>query len=183
MRKALELVRQLFGAFALSFLGRVIEAIATESHGGTIWIVGEDRPVNGIQIGYPVVLDPRPLPERFEQRLSLLKSIGHLAAVDGAVLLNSNLQVLGFGAFVNIPKQQPEVAYLSPEGFATIEPRHLGGGRHRSAVQFCLDYAPAAAVVVSEDGRISLMVAGADRYVMCTPISILGFSDHIVPAQ
>jgi hypothetical protein len=180
MHRALDIVRQLLGNFAPVFLGRTIQAIASEGHGGAVWIVGEGRAVEGTQIGYPVTLDQRPLPERFEQRLPWLKSVGYLAAVDGAVLLNSQLRVLGFGAFVNIPDQQEKVAYLSAQGVEMVEPRQLGGGRHRSALQFCREQAPAAAVVVSEDGRITVMGAGPDRKVMCAPISILGFSDNII---
>jgi DNA integrity scanning protein DisA with diadenylate cyclase activity len=112
-----------------------------------------------------------------------LKSVGYLAAVDGAVLLDSQLRVLGFGAFVNIPDQQDKVAYRSAEGVDMVEPRQLGGGRHRSALQFCREYAPAAAVVVSEDGRITVMKAGPDRKVMCAPISVLGFSGSIIPSR
>ena len=180
MQGELDIVRQLLGDSALVFLGKTIEAIASEGHGGAVWIVGEGRAVDGIQIGYPVTLDQRPIPERFEQRLPWLKSVGYLAAVDGAVLLNSQLRVLGFGAFVNIPDQQEKVAHLSAHGVEMVEPRQLGGGRHRSALQFCHENAPAAAIVVSEDGRITVMGAGLDRNVTCAPISILGFSDSII---
>jgi hypothetical protein len=183
MQGELDIVRQLLGDFAPVFLGRTIEAIASEGHGGAVWIVGKERAVDGIQIGYPVTLDKRPVPERFEQRLPWLKSVGYLAAVDGAVLLDSQLRVLGFGAFVNIPDQQDKVAYRSAEGVDMVEPRQLGGGRHRSALQFCREYAPAAAVVVSEDGRITVMKAGPDRKVMCAPISVLGFSGSIIPSR
>jgi hypothetical protein len=183
MHKALDIIRQLLGNFAPVFLGRTIQSIASEGHGGAVWIVGEGRAVDGIQIGYPVTLDQRPLPERFEQRLPWLKSVGYLAAVDGAVLLDSQLRVLGFGAFVNIPDQQEKVAFLTGKGVEMVEPRQLGGGRHRSALQFCLEYAPAAAVVVSEDGRITVMGAGHGRNIVCAPISILGFSDNIISSR
>jgi hypothetical protein len=174
----------LLGDFATVFLGRTISAIASAGVGGAVWILRETLDVKGIQIGYPIHRDDRPLPERFEQRSKWLESVGHLAAVDGAVLLDSHLRVLGFGAFIDIPDLPREVSFVS--GSSNVEKhlsRELGGGRHRSAVEFCSRFAPAAAIVVSEDGRISIIWAAAQDDPYWVPLSILGFSDTIIHSE
>ena len=181
LRAALDHLRQLLGDFATVFLGSTIRAIAGEGHGGAVWILREARDHRGIQIAHPIHRDDRPLPKRFEQRSKWLESVGHLAAVDGAVLLDSHLRVLGFGAFIDIPDLPREVSFVSSS--SKIEKRlskELGGGRHRSAVEFCSRFAPAAAIVVSEDGRISVIWAAAQDDPYWVALSILGFSDTII---
>jgi DisA bacterial checkpoint controller nucleotide-binding len=179
VHRALDVVRGLLGNFAPIFLGRTIRAIADQGHGGAIWIVGEGRTIEGIQLGYPIEQKENILPQDFAQRAQWLESVGHLAAVDGAVLLDSGLRVLGFGAFVNIPDHQAEVTYYSAGAVQKIKPESIGGGRHRSALEFCRSYTPAAAIVVSEDGRISV-IWGTVEGVHCTPLSLLGLSDNII---
>ncbi len=184
LHAALNHLRQLLGDFAPVFLGSTILAVASEGHGGAVWIMRENRDHKGIQIGYPIHRDDRPLPERYEQRSKWLESVGHLAAVDGAVLLDSQLRVLGFGAFIDIPDSPRKVSFVSSAG--NIEkrlPKDLGGGRHRSAVEFCSRFAPAAAIVVSEDGRISVIWATVQGDPYCVPLSILGFTDSIVGSE
>jgi sensor domain DACNV-containing protein len=184
LHTALNHLRQLLGDIAAIFLGTTIGAIASEGHGGAIWILRETRDHRGIQIGHPIYRDDRSLPKKFEQRSKWLESVGHLAAVDGAVLLDSHLRVLGFGAFIDIPDLPREVSFVSSS--SNIEKRlskELGGGRHRSAVEFCSRFAPAAAIVVSEDGRISIIWAAAQDDPYWVPLSILGFGDTIIQSE
>jgi hypothetical protein len=100
--RALTFVQQLLGSFGPVFLLSAIRAIAGEGHGGAVWILRENRDTDGVQVGRPIRRDERPLPGRHEQRSRWLESVGHLAAVDGAVLLDSRLRVLGFGAFIDV---------------------------------------------------------------------------------
>jgi DisA bacterial checkpoint controller nucleotide-binding len=144
----------------------------------------EKQDIAAIHIGNQIQHDERPLPERHEPRSKWLESVGHLAAVDGAVLLDSHLRVLGFGAFIEVADSTKNVGCISEAGKVEKRPaKDLGGGRHRSAVEFCSRFAPAAAIVVSEDGRISLIWATAHDEVFWVPMSILGFSDSILASS
>ena len=174
---ALNVVWRLLGSFEPVYLGHAIRSITKEGHGGAVWTMGEGRDLKGIQIGHPIQRSSPPSREQYQQRFKWLESVGNLAAVDGAVLIDSQLRVLGFGCFVDLPDSPREVSCLV--GSSKIEKRQsksLGGGRHRSAIEFCCRFAPAAAIVVSEDGRISLMWAAPNEPPFWAPLSVLGFS-------
>jgi hypothetical protein len=158
---ALRSIWSLLGVFEPMFLGQAVRAITKDGHGGSLWIVREGCPLDGVDIGHPVTPDTRPLIEReTKDRFEWLGSIGHLAAVDGAVVLDGRLRVLGFGAFVRLGDADIRVHQLQPSGaFTEMSWTQTGGGRHRSAISFCSSLAPAAAIVVSEDGRTSLIAA------------------------
>lgn len=158
--RALDFVREMLGSFDIAYLPHTIRAIANGGHGGAVWILREGHTLDGVQIGYPIRRSDPPSREKYEQRFKWLESVGHLAAVDGAVLIDSHLRVLGFGAFIDVPNSPKEVTcVLSAGGVEKRSSKELGGGRHRSAVEFCSRFAPAAAIVVSEDGRISIIGA------------------------
>jgi hypothetical protein len=142
--KALEVVRGLLESFDPVYLGHTIRAIAKEGHGGAVWMLREAQALDGIQIGHPTQRREPPPRERHEQRFKWLESVGNLAAIDGAVLLDSHLRVLGFGCFIDVPDSPREVFCLV--GINKVEKNSsevLGGGRHRSAIEFCCRFAPA----------------------------------------
>jgi hypothetical protein len=178
VHSVLEIIRKLTGNFEPVLLGRAIRAIANSGHGGSIWILREGSSVDGIHIGYPVQPDERPLPQHHEQRFKWLESLGYLAAGDGAVLVDSRVRILGFGAFIDVPEAARQVSIAG--GAENIESTKLGGGRHRSAIEFCVRFTPAAAIVVSEDGRISVVWAETQGGPFYAPFSALGFSDSII---
>jgi DNA integrity scanning protein DisA with diadenylate cyclase activity len=123
----------------------------------------------------------RPLPQHFEQRSKWLESLGYLAAGDGAVLVDSRVKILGFGAFIDVPEAARQVTCFSYAGGARrIESTKLGGGRHRSAIEFCVRFAPAATIVVSEDGRISIVWAETKVAPCYAPFSALGISSDSI---
>jgi hypothetical protein len=84
--------------------------------------------------------------------------VGALTAVDGAVVLDSALNVRGFGAIVErqeaTESRQREILDESGERYELA----LRGTRHRSAVTFCQSCESALALVVSQDGATSLFV-------------------------
>jgi hypothetical protein len=137
---------------------------------------------DGINIGYAVRPDERQLHERHEIRSQWIASVGNLAATDGAVLVDARVKVLGFGAFIDIPERATNVTCYSHEGRSEQkESTNIGGGRHRSAVAFCERFAPAAAIVVSEDGRISFIWSTAPTDIGFAPLSVLAIvTDTIV---
>jgi hypothetical protein len=91
-----------------------------------------------------------------------IAAIGGLTAVDGAVILNSRFELLGFGAkivraMVSSPVEQ---VYLT-EPIRGVRPSRvhageLGGTRHLSAAQFVHDQRDAVALVASQDGRFTV---------------------------
>jgi hypothetical protein len=161
------------------YLNRATLAIANDAHGGAIWIIREGFiPDSSVHIGYQIQPDDRPLPEEYPH-FSFLQSIGHLAAVDGAVVVDRNLRVLGFGAFIEISQVPKLVNTITDENKEEqVVSTKLGGGRHRSAVEFCARFPPAAAIVVSEDGRVSILWSMNAEALFCAPLSTVGVFSH-----
>jgi len=92
-----------------------------------------------------------------------IQAIGGLTAVDGAVVLNSQYELLGFGAKIARRLRSPRVEQIlltEPIDGATaalVHPEQLGGTRHLSAAQFVHDQRDAVALVASQDGRFTVM--------------------------
>jgi len=85
--------------------------------------------------------------------------ISSLSAVDGAVVLNENLQLLGFGAeIIAISPSLKKIKVITDFRKNTGEYRdmELFGTRHRSAFRFCSSFENAIAAIVSQDGGIKL---------------------------
>jgi hypothetical protein len=89
-------------------------------------------------------------------------AVAGLTAVDGAVILTDQYEVLGFGAKITRRKGHPQVEQVlvtEPiEGGEAIlaHPDKLGGTRHLSAAQFVQDQKDCAALVASQDGRFTV---------------------------
>jgi hypothetical protein len=88
--------------------------------------------------------------------------VAGLTAVDGAVVINGDYEVLAFGAKIRRRKGHPEVErVVATEPVEGGEPRivhpgQLGGTRHLSAAQFAQDQPDALALIASQDGRFTL---------------------------
>jgi hypothetical protein len=84
--------------------------------------------------------------------------VASFAAVDGAVVLERDLNVLGFGAEIletEIPNENELVKYGShPHGIPDEKPLTGFGMRFRSAYRFCEKIEGAIAFVVSQDGGL-----------------------------
>jgi len=89
-------------------------------------------------------------------------AIAGLTAVDGAVVLTDQHELLGFGAKIARRKGWPpveQVTVTEPIEGATptlVHPDQLGGTRHLSAAQFVQDQREAVALVASQDGRFTI---------------------------
>jgi hypothetical protein len=98
--------------------------------------------------------------------------------VDGAVLLDLDARPRGFSTFFN---GEPPRNLSEQRGTAKVQrtAENLGGGRHRSAAAFCAAFAPAAALVVSSDGRMTMLWATQRDHVTYISFGELGpgFSD------
>jgi hypothetical protein len=91
-----------------------------------------------------------------------IDAVAGLTAVDGAVILTDQYDVLGFGAKITRRRGYPlveQVIVTEPieGGEATmVNPEKLGGTRHLSAAQFVQDQHDCAALVASQDGRFTV---------------------------
>jgi hypothetical protein len=108
--------------------------------------------------------DPE-LPERrvWQDALdSAIRAIAGLTAVDGAVVINHQFEVLGFGAKVGRRQgwdRVEEVVLSEPiQGAvpAKVHPEQLGGTRHLAAAQFVHDQRDSVALAASQDGRFTV---------------------------
>lgn len=94
------------------------------------------------------------------------KDLATLTCVDGAVILDKSLAVIGFGAKLKPSNDAPfnkSIAKIDPfdhqEQIQVIKRLEgLGGTRHQSAARFAIDNKDAIAIVVSQDGTVSIFV-------------------------
>jgi hypothetical protein len=99
--------------------------------------------------------------ERLEQSVfELSRLIANLTAVDGAVVLDKRLGLLGFGAEVSAELPSPAQVWRAcdTEG-REREPYDIEsvGTRHRAAFRFVHDHPHGLAIVVSHDGGVSFV--------------------------
>ena len=91
-----------------------------------------------------------------------IAAVGGLTAVDGAVVLNTRYEVLGFGAkIVRRTGAAPVEQVILTEPIrgvqpSAVHPDQLGGTRHLSAAQFVSDQHESVAMVASQDGRFTV---------------------------
>ena len=127
-------------------------------HGGSLLFVpaGSDSWQSSIMQPMQYAVSP-PFPAG-----AAVAAVGGLTAVDGAVLLNTRYEVLGFGAKIVRRKGSPaveQVILTEPIQGAkpyVVHPDQLGGTRHLSAAQFVHDQHEAVALVASQDGRFTV---------------------------
>ena len=89
-------------------------------------------------------------------------ALAGLTAVDGAAVMNTEYELLGFGAKIeraansstvrNVVVTEPVVGHVPTE----VGAADLGGTRHLSAAQFVHDQHDALALVASQDGRFTI---------------------------
>ncbi|WP_134088237.1 putative sensor domain DACNV-containing protein [Olivibacter sp. XZL3] len=98
-------------------------------------------------------------------REDILKSIdviGGFTAIDGATILNTNYELLAFGAKVARRASHapvPKVLITEPvvgQEAELVDPVKIGGTRHLAAAQFVHDQKEATALVASQDGLFTV---------------------------
>jgi hypothetical protein len=107
-----------------------------------------------------------------------------LAGIDGALVLDTRLSIIGFGARIRLVRPSeslPPVHRLDARTLSAAEvigiPSFLGM-RHRSAIQFCqMQEEPVIALVISRDGGLSLAAKAQTedgRVVAAIPLELDG---------
>jgi sensor domain DACNV-containing protein len=164
---------------AVNVLVQLAVAMRAHGRGGLLLIV----PANGEQwrdsIAQPIsygIAPPfvelarlaRERPDEGRQKMwrealdDTVAAIASLTAVDGATILDSEYNLLAFGAKIVRRKGSPQVEQVTVTepiegGIASVvPPGFLGGTRHLSASQFVHDQRDTLALVASQDGRFTV---------------------------
>jgi hypothetical protein len=107
--------------------------------------------------------------ERLEQAIfEMSRVIASLAAIDGAVVLDKQFGILGFGSEVGSELPAPPRVWraVDLEG-RQREPAAIEdvGTRHRAAYRFVKGHPPGLATVISQDGAVSFVANRDDEVV------------------
>jgi hypothetical protein len=151
-------VTRFFGSPGIPW-NKTIREVIRAGHGGSFWIVRDRKNgLAGLTNQYPV--------ESIHGAEHGIAPLWHLAGVDGAVLTDRSGLTIGFGVFSELVDTQ--VRCLEKNGSYPTKPSsELGGGRHRSAVSFCVNNAKesghAMAIVVSTDGIVTAVTCVANE--------------------
>jgi hypothetical protein len=135
-------------------------------HGGMILLIPADVTAPaGVRVHYAVDNDTNIL----AKKESALDLVARLTAIDNAVLLDTDLRLRGFGVQV-IEGDAPDMTFehtnpysddVHVDDLATFK-----GTRHPAGVIFCMRQPrEAAAIIASQDGRLSLAVKTASGSV------------------
>ena len=114
-------------------------------------------------------MDSSPDLERLEHAVfELSRLIANLTAIDGAVVVDKRLGLLGFGAEVSAELPSPSRVWraLDTEG-RERQPENVEnvGTRHRAAYRFVQIHPRGLAIVISHDGGVTF-VASRDEEVV-----------------
>jgi hypothetical protein len=105
--------------------------------------------------------DTSPHFERLEQSVfELSRLIGNLTAIDGAVVLDKRLGLLGFGAEVSAELPSPRSVWQANDREGRQrDPYDIEnvGTRHRAAFRFVNDHPAGLAIVISHDGGVTFV--------------------------
>jgi DisA bacterial checkpoint controller nucleotide-binding len=87
-----------------------------------------------------------------------LRNIGELSRLDGAVVMDEDLRVIGFGAKLSVQGGDFQIFSLDALSGAVemIPVGSLGGTRHQSAARYVHKHHDSMVFVASQDGRLSL---------------------------
>lgn len=164
---------------SVNLLVQLAASMRLHGHGGSLLVVpaGSDAWRDSIihPITYPVVPAFSELKRLMEETVNeesmalwqeevnrTVDNVAGLTAVDGATIINDQLELLAFGAKIGLsPGGTPVGEILVTEPIigteaVIIHPAQNGGTRHLSAAQFVFDQRDAIALVSSQDGRFTI---------------------------
>jgi hypothetical protein len=107
--------------------------------------------------------------EKLEQAVfELSRLVANLTAIDGAVVIDKRLGLLGFGAEVSAELPAPSMVWRARDTEGRDREQddvENVGTRHRAAYRFVHDHPTGVAIVISHDGGVSF-VANRDGQVV-----------------
>lgn len=92
-----------------------------------------------------------------------IENVAGLTAIDGATIINQDLEVLAFGAKIGRAEGKKRVNEISISEpiingeTIVVQPSQLGGTRHLSSAQFVSDQHQAMAMVASQDDHFTIL--------------------------
>jgi hypothetical protein len=164
---------------SVNVLVQLAASMRAHGHGGSLLVVPTDNDAWRDSIIHPITYPVSPAFSELkklmaqvvsERTLDLwqedvnrtVDSVAGLTAVDGATIVNDQLELLAFGAKIGLSSNglpvkemlvtEPVIGNLA----ITIHPAQNGGTRHLSAAQFVFDQRDAIALVSSQDGRFTV---------------------------
>lgn len=171
----------------------IVQAICQQGHGGALLIVPDATSscLRDLQFAYELTVEASQFVRRridefesvaqtsheapFQSAYAasmrqthldrLLRSIGHLSAVDGAVVMDERLNVLGFGAKLSAVESVSKVLEYDPikTTHAATDITSQGGMRHQSAARFVAKHKTSMIFVASQDGSLTLYAGLQDE--------------------
>ncbi|SHN37354.1 putative sensor domain DACNV-containing protein [Mucilaginibacter sp. OK098] len=164
---------------SVNVLVQLAASMRLHGHGGTLLVVPANSNAWHDSIVHPITYPVTPAFDELkklmsqvvnEQTMSLwqeevnrsVDSVAGLTAVDGATIINDQLELLAFGAKIGLSSNGmpvEETLVTEPVVGSTasiIHPSQMGGTRHLSAAQFVFDQRDAIALVSSQDGRFTI---------------------------
>jgi len=105
-----------------------------------------------------------------------IRFVASLTCIDGLVVLNNELNVLGFGAVVkkiNLPDEIyiSKTARVNINKLEAINPNHFGT-RHRAMLSYCWKHEGSLGFVVSQDGDIRTITKVGNKLIMWENIRV-----------
>jgi hypothetical protein len=114
--------------------------------------------------------------ETSDELKGVIRFISSLSCIDGLVVMNPELKVIGFGAVIkNI--ELPEFIYHSKTSniksgkLTQINPDNFGT-RHRSMFSYCWKHPGSLGFVVSQDGDIRVITRIEDKLIIWENIKV-----------
>ena len=107
-----------------------------------------------------------------------IRLVAGLTAVDGAVALTADLELLAFGAMIDVVPDPAPTKVVSVDPFSPVErrlvpPQSFGGARHQSAIAFCRQQRDGAlAFVASQDGTLTFFLRSPDEVIALRPLDL-----------
>jgi hypothetical protein len=164
---------------SVNVLVQLAASMRTHGHGGTLLVVPSDSEEWRSSIITPVTYPVTPAYSELKKLMSqvvnessmilwqdevnrTVDAVAGLTAVDGATIINDQLELLAFGAKIGLssngsPVEEMMITEPVQGNLATIiHPSQNGGTRHLSAAQFVYDQHDAIALVSSQDGRFTI---------------------------
>ncbi|TWI97167.1 hypothetical protein JN11_03627 [Mucilaginibacter frigoritolerans] len=164
---------------SVNVLVQLAASMRTHGHGGSLLVVPSESDAWRSSIINPVTYPVTPAYSELKKLMSqvvnersmilwqdevnrTVDAVAGLTAVDGATIINDQLELLAFGAKIGLssngsPVEEMMITEPVQGNIATIiHPSQNGGTRHLSAAQFVYDQRDAIALVSSQDGRFTI---------------------------
>ncbi len=127
----------------------------------------------------PDVLD-RYAVDRTEAECGL---VGRLTAIDGMVVMDHGMAVHGFGVKMPVPEQLGSVRITHIDGRSQVQSettigKHFAGMRHKSAAAAFMKLGTGMALVQSQDGALTVILAKDKELTVISPLALLVSPDH-----